>query len=204
MTEADSSEEDLRGRSDAANGNGPSRLHAALDVRLQPGAQFQSGGRPLRRLLEPHQRQVSGLASVARTHTHPVGDVASRAVRFFFFIIPRSAEAPVFVRLLRSEGIMPAGGALRAHQAGSCVPSTDKSVRSSERMNRETRTLGKVGDLKLVRNKAAVCRCIAALEISLFQTVFLLFCFLPFLKFRRGFIYSSDSSVTRLRGESPP
>lgn len=72
---------------------------------------------------------------------------------------------------------MPAGGALRAHQAGSCVPSTDKSVRSSERMNRETRTLGKVGDLKLVRNKAGVCRCIAALETSLFQTVFLLFCF---------------------------
>lgn len=47
-------------RSDAANGNGPFRLHAALDVRIEPGAQFQSGGRPLRRLLEPHQRQVSG------------------------------------------------------------------------------------------------------------------------------------------------
>lgn len=49
--------------SDAANGNGPFRLHAAVDVRIQPGAQFQSGGRPLRRLLEPHQRQVSGLAA---------------------------------------------------------------------------------------------------------------------------------------------
>lgn len=47
--------------SDAANGNGPFRLHGAVDVCIQPGTQFQSGGRPLRRLLEPDQRQVSGL-----------------------------------------------------------------------------------------------------------------------------------------------
>lgn len=46
--------------SDGASGNGPVRLPGAADVRFQPGAQLQSGGRPLRRLLEPDQHQVSG------------------------------------------------------------------------------------------------------------------------------------------------
>lgn len=45
--------------SDAANGNGPLHLPGDVDVCIKPGTQFQSGGRPLRRLLEPDQHKVS-------------------------------------------------------------------------------------------------------------------------------------------------
>lgn len=49
--------------SDAASGNGPLHLPGAADVCSKPGARIQSGGRPLRRLLEPDQHQVSAVAA---------------------------------------------------------------------------------------------------------------------------------------------
>lgn len=101
--------------SDAANGNGPLRLHGAVDVRIQPGAQFQSGGRPLRRLLEPDQRQVSGL-----THSGARFTAESRWCSVASHLHKRRGSqlcwtTSVFV--LRSEGIMPAVGTVLGNRS---------------------------------------------------------------------------------------
>lgn len=91
--------------SDAANGNGHLRLPGAVDVCILPRTQFQSGGRPLRRLLEPDQRQVSGLTQ---------GRFAAESRRCFVsshLREPRGSQVcwTTSVFILRSEGIMPVG-----------------------------------------------------------------------------------------------
>lgn len=73
-------------RSDVACGNGPFSLPGGVDVCFQPGAQLQSGGRPLRRLLEPDQHQVSDRAADRFTAQSPRCSVsASPGVRYAGF-----------------------------------------------------------------------------------------------------------------------
>lgn len=109
--------------SDAANGNGPFRLHAAVDVRIQPGAQFQSGGRPLRRLLEPHQRQVSGLAAGGFWPGEGESRVMFRQPRICMKPRASSRFGWSTVYVLRSEGSMPAvGTVLRNRSVKGHVP----------------------------------------------------------------------------------